>query len=1386
MLRTTLGQLLVNNALPEDLVDFSRVLDKKGMNALLRDVAIKHPDEYTDISKRLADIGRRTATDSGGNSFGLAHMAKAKVARKRHAELQARVKKILDDDRLTDGQRNELIVRETGKVLQTVPEEVYQESLKEGNPLAYQVLSGSRGNKMNLNELRGTGLLFADHRDQPIPLPILHSYSEGMSPSEYWAASYGARKGVMDVKFATQDAGFLSKQLNQVAHRLMVTDMDGPRRDDTLRGLPVDTDDPDSEGALLAHDVGGYKAHTVVSPRILQTLQRQGHKKILVRSPLVGGSPDGGVYGYDVGVREQGTIPGRGSMVGLTAAQALSEPISQAQLGSKHTGGVAGANKLVSGFDFINQMIQVPRVFKGGATHAQKDGTVSGVEEAPAGGQYVWVDDHKHYVPSGYGLKVRRGDPVEAGDMLSDGAPNPAEVTRLKGIGEGKRYFVQGLRQAMTDAGMKSNRRNIELLARGLINHVRLTDEYAGHMPDDVVPYSTLEHVYEPREDHEVLHPARAVGKYLEKPVLHYSIGTKVRPSVLKELSHFGVKEVAVHKDPPPFEPEMIRGMYSLQADPDWMTRMYGSGLKGSLLDAVHTGGKSDEAGTSFVPGLARAVDFGRVGAIRQPAPGIRPPEDGKPLEADMPIRNPAAINLPPPGKKRQGIFGRMGSILKMSCDRTAQLREAREVMEKVAWKYGRSSQSVTHQAPEPPPAASPPPPPPAPPPPVTPPPTPPPTWRGRSSQSVNHPAPSPAPPPAPPATPAPPASAAGQPTPGRVNPARQAPAEPWVRPRELAYGQGLNPNATAMGYAPNSGIFGTAGWSPAQIASFIAGGTEGMGDVGSAEEADRLATDPENAIQAVARFAIGADRRAGMALTSGSPYVRGDYGYGPAPGMPGYPVPDGVDGQAGGGAGGPEGDYPPGYYPGGGDPWSGGQPQGGGGAAAHAEQADEGKPWWRSVGEAFRVSHPEGNRTWGETALSIPASLALQVGGQKALEAVAPPLWRGGVNLARRAIGLAPKVAPVATAAVEGGREAKLLSGLKSLTTLKGLGGAAGNFLAWNVGIDAALEAPNAFRNTLGRMDTVNPFNKTFWTDDNWRQGLGRGGDEGVWKDQLDFANRMMKDNALERAWTAANHPIKTIGAGGAVTADAYIPLMEAEDKAQGLSADNWKQIAGRINEIRAKPAEQRTPGEKSDLQSWMERAGQEGEHEAVAKGMRSNRPWNLVKAMWTKQPLSASQRQTATDYLKEVQTLPPSEAGPTPPRTNAGWRSSTADVAAERARQIRDLIIYAPPDQRPGLEESAKKLEAQAYYARFPKPKVTTDSPLGGSTTTNADPPTPGGALPLYPGMPGGLAPGGLAPGGLGTPTGLTTGSQSGISGWGGPSSMPDWSQRPNTPNR
>jgi hypothetical protein len=303
---------------------------------------------------------------------------------------------------------------------------------------------------------------------------------------------------------------------------------------------------------------------------------------MLLRSPIVGGAADGGLLARDVGVRESGQLPHPGSLVGLTAAQSLAERLTQGALGAKHLGGIAGkgTTQLIQGFPLVEQLVDIPKTFKNGASHAQVDGQVQGIADAPTGGKYITVDGHDHYVPVGMGIHVNRGDQVEAGDVMSEGIPNPSEIVKHKGIGEGRRYFVQQLRDVLKGAGVSAHRRNVELVARAMIDHVRLKEEHGDFLPGDVASYQTLENNWIPRHGTQELDPRSAVGKYLERPVLHHSIGTKIRPSMLKDFNEFGIKEVSAHPDPPPFESTMIRSEDILSHDPDFMTQMYGSGLK--------------------------------------------------------------------------------------------------------------------------------------------------------------------------------------------------------------------------------------------------------------------------------------------------------------------------------------------------------------------------------------------------------------------------------------------------------------------------------------------------------------------------------------------------------------------------------------------------------------------------------------------------------------------------------------------------------------------------------------------------------------------------------------------------------------------------------------
>lgn len=629
MLETTLGQLLINESLPEELRDYNRVLDKDSTSELFQKLAEQHPHKYREVSKRLSDIGYQAAYTTGGNSVGLSALRPSIAIRQLRAKLLAEIDAINDDPRLSAEQRSAKIVEITQNAQEKLKKDVLHESLAERNPLALQLIGAGRGNVGTLNSLRGADLLYVDHHDQPIPMPVLKNYSEGLDPAEYFAGAFGARKGLYDVKIGTAKAGFLSKQLAQAAHRLITTaiddDTEDPDEDPALRtprGLPVDTDDADSVGSLLSHPIGGYARNTVLTSQILKDLASRGINQILVRSPTVGGPADGGVYARDVGIREKGRIAPVGDYVGTAAAQALGERIAQSALSSKHAGGVAGSTAAaVSGFGAVNNLVQSPETVHGGATHAQLDGTVSAIHPAPQGGFTVTIANQLHYVQPGLNILVKPGDEIEAGDVVSDGLPSPAEIVKHKGIGEGRRYFTRVFRQTLKNSGITSNRRNIELLARGLINHVKLNDEVGDWAPDDVVPYSAIERSWQPRPGSVAATPNQHVGRYLERPVLHYSVGTRITKSMAKLLGDYGVKQVEAHPNPPPFDPIYIRGMAQASQDPDWMTQQGGSYQSKSLLEATRRGAVSDTAGSSFIPSLAEGKDFGIAGLTKGWAP---------------------------------------------------------------------------------------------------------------------------------------------------------------------------------------------------------------------------------------------------------------------------------------------------------------------------------------------------------------------------------------------------------------------------------------------------------------------------------------------------------------------------------------------------------------------------------------------------------------------------------------------------------------------------------------------------------------------------------------------------------------------------------------------
>jgi len=275
---------------------------------------------------------------------------------------------------------------------------------------------------------------------------------------------------------------------------------------------------------------------------------------------------------------------------------------------TKHSGGVASSDdKQVSGFKEMDQFLQVPATFQGAATLASVDGKVTAVRPAPAGGSYVFVNSEEHYVPRGIEVTAKPGDAVYAGDVLSDGIPNPSELVQYKGIGEGRRYFIDKYREILNRNKASVHRRNLEIVARGFVNRVVIDkpEGYHGYVYGDVVPYDQFAADYTPRDGSKETPIGQANNQYLEKPYLHYTIGTRVTPHVVKDLKDEGVSTIMVNKDTPVFKPQLVRSRSLLSTDQDWMTRMGGENLKKNLLESARMGATSTPVGTSYFPAVA-------------------------------------------------------------------------------------------------------------------------------------------------------------------------------------------------------------------------------------------------------------------------------------------------------------------------------------------------------------------------------------------------------------------------------------------------------------------------------------------------------------------------------------------------------------------------------------------------------------------------------------------------------------------------------------------------------------------------------------------------------------------------------------------------------------
>lgn len=86
--------------------------------------------------------------------------------------------------------------------------------------------SGARGNDGQINQTLGLGGLTMKTLDESYEIPILNSYSQGLTSMEVIIASYGARQGVKSTQLGTAEAGYSTRQMVNMLQGITIVEDD--------------------------------------------------------------------------------------------------------------------------------------------------------------------------------------------------------------------------------------------------------------------------------------------------------------------------------------------------------------------------------------------------------------------------------------------------------------------------------------------------------------------------------------------------------------------------------------------------------------------------------------------------------------------------------------------------------------------------------------------------------------------------------------------------------------------------------------------------------------------------------------------------------------------------------------------------------------------------------------------------------------------------------------------------------------------------------------------------------------------------------------------------------------------------------------------------------
>jgi len=234
LVKTSVGRLIFNEKLPPALQSFHQeadgtftlgsVMNKKALASLVAQCYQKFGATRTaDVIDSVKRLGYHFACIAGMTvavSDCVVPEQKADILAQTAKKVK-RVELFFRRGILTEKERYDKVVNLWNDATSRVADAMMA-NMHPFNPIFMMSDSGARGNKQQMRQLAGMRGLMADPSGKIIDLPITANFREGLSVSDFFISSHGARKGLADTALRTADSGYLTRRLVDVAQDVIV------------------------------------------------------------------------------------------------------------------------------------------------------------------------------------------------------------------------------------------------------------------------------------------------------------------------------------------------------------------------------------------------------------------------------------------------------------------------------------------------------------------------------------------------------------------------------------------------------------------------------------------------------------------------------------------------------------------------------------------------------------------------------------------------------------------------------------------------------------------------------------------------------------------------------------------------------------------------------------------------------------------------------------------------------------------------------------------------------------------------------------------------------------------------------------------------------------